>query len=788
MDQSPQHILGAAVIQSAPVCLPGSPNVFAFDPNGHHSPVGQVAAPYVLVQTPAGLMPSLAVNPSPEIYQASYAPTSAVAMSPGSPSVQFAYPPPLSPPAISKKGMEEAARYLARSFSMAEQDGEFLAPGRHKRRRSKSVPELRPKVMSKVPEQDYYSSSEEEYVIDVARTAQVSRRQGNWRHYLDLAAGSAREALGLANIWRFPYLCFIKGGGPFLMAYLMLLFCCGMPMICIEMAAGRATHSGPIQAIGKLAPLMKGVGLAGIVISYFLSTIYALVFAWSLFYFFNSFHSSPRWANCGNSWSTADCTPDPEAWYQVKMQEAERKINATMATGNTTLEEASEALLKCHEHFVKQLSSRSSTAQEFFDKKVVELSDHPNSPGEIRWELFASIALCLILAYISLRKKSFFSERIKYVLSIIPFFIFAAFLIRVLLLNGSYDGIKYFFTPDLQAMKSAKLWVFALAQTIHSLGLTLGPNYVVSSRNKKQISLMRDTMITVLINVLVVFVVGTVTFGTVGHLCVRWKQELSSSYFHKDPGLVFVMYTEVIKLMPWPPVWAVMFWFLFICLSMDSINTLTSTVVHALEESYGPTIKQRFQGRGFFLLFICFGCLIMAIPYVTHAGLYYVQTVDYYINCLCIIVVCGAELCALAWLYGGQNLLYNTDEMLHPIPYVYLRLCWGTITPLVFVAIVVCGGMALQRPLMRDGTTFPIGADVVGWILFGLILFIIPVLALREIIKADASGLIGRIKAALQPQVVEVNDDMVYHGWPYWDPKPRHVFKNGASVYNGAKI
>lgn len=70
-----------------------------------------------------------------------------------------------------------------------------------------------------------------------------------------------------------------------------------------------------------------------------------------------------------------------------------------------------------------------------------------------------------------------------------------------------------------------------------------------------------------------------------------------SKFLFLDAGLVFVMYTEVIKLMPLPPLWAVLFWFLFICLAMDSINTLTSTVVHALEESYGTTIKQRFQAR-----------------------------------------------------------------------------------------------------------------------------------------------------------------------------------------------
>lgn len=53
--------------------------------------------------------------------------------------------------------MEEAARYLARSFSLAENEGEPTSPGgKPKRRRSRSVPELRHKIMSKVTEMEYY--------------------------------------------------------------------------------------------------------------------------------------------------------------------------------------------------------------------------------------------------------------------------------------------------------------------------------------------------------------------------------------------------------------------------------------------------------------------------------------------------------------------------------------------------------------------------------------------------------------------------------------------------------
>lgn len=54
------------------------------------------------------------------------------------------------------QGMEEAARYLARSFSFVDNDGEVLSAGHAKRRKSRSVPELRPKHMTKGADQEYY--------------------------------------------------------------------------------------------------------------------------------------------------------------------------------------------------------------------------------------------------------------------------------------------------------------------------------------------------------------------------------------------------------------------------------------------------------------------------------------------------------------------------------------------------------------------------------------------------------------------------------------------------------
>lgn len=281
------------------------------------------------------------------------------------------------------------------------------------------------------------------------------------------------------------------------MAYLTLLVVCGMPMICIEMAAGRVTQSGPIAAIAKLCPLMKGVGLAGVAASFFMTALYAVLFSWALFYFFNSFHGVPRWAKCANSWNTGRCSEDPVTLVMsqyggfrnpdappppltLEFPNVTRPAFNWSAVVNATtpgfripdLEldmtpRPRSASAEDDSSWVSYtLSKHTTTAQEFFDHKLLEMSSGIDSPGEVRWELLASVGLCLCLTYVSLRKDTFFSGRIKYVLSLAPMLVLFAFLLRVVTLEGATEGIMYMFEPNIKAIKSARLWIFALAQTI----------------------------------------------------------------------------------------------------------------------------------------------------------------------------------------------------------------------------------------------------------------------------------------------------------------------------------
>lgn len=755
--------------------------------------------PIVLIPTSAGLVPGI-----PTVIEGgSDHPAGTVFFQPLIPQVTDCS---VSADPPSDKGFEEAATYY-RSFSCGEDVRNFAV--QVSRRLSRSVPDLRQQPLHMRMDDDYYdSSSDDDHVPEAPKT---KAKEGRWFHYLDLVAGCAREAVGLANIWRFPYFCFINGGGPFMLAYLTLLVLCGMPMICIEMAAGRVTQLGPISAIAKLCPLMKGVGLAGVATSFVMTSLYSVLFSWAIYYFFNSFHGDPRWAKCANSWNTKKCCEDPDTLI-LSLYGGFQNPNAKFEPGKLSFPNVTQAPLTLppngttpafripdlevdltqrpemdeseadDQSWVSYTLSRHTTApQEFFDHKLLEVSKAIDSPGEVRWELLASIALCLCLMYVSLRKDTFFSGRIKYVLSLAPLLILFAFLVRVVTLEGATVGIMYLFQPNVLAIKNARLWIFALAQTIHSLGLTLGSNYVVSSKNKRQITLMRDTVISFFVNTVTVVVVGCVVFGMIGHICARWRQRIDGPFLHKDPGLVFVIYSEVIRCMPVPTFWAVTFFFFLMCMAMDSQVTIGSSMVQALEEAYGQFIKQRFQGHGLFLLFICTTCFITSVPYITQGGIYYFQLTDYYAAVLAVILISSLELCALGWFYGGHNLLSTQNEIMHHIPYIYLRICWGLLTPLVFVAVMICGGMSLSRLRYRDKHHFPMWADILGWILFGIIVSIIPVFMIRAIHRTQASGIIMKVREALEPQL-EVEQPTDY----YWEPKPIVVInnpKNGISPH-----
>ena len=102
------------------------------------------------------------------------------------------------------------------------------------------------------------------------------------------AAGSA---IGLGNIWRFPYTVGQNGGGAFLLLYILFVFFLGLPIMMSEFVIGRRSQRNTVGAFRQLGPQYKRwtfVGVLGIVAAFLIYSFYSTVAGWTLNYVFLS--------------------------------------------------------------------------------------------------------------------------------------------------------------------------------------------------------------------------------------------------------------------------------------------------------------------------------------------------------------------------------------------------------------------------------------------------------------------------------------------------------------------
>uniref|UniRef100_A0A672YZV7 Transporter n=1 Tax=Sphaeramia orbicularis TaxID=375764 RepID=A0A672YZV7_9TELE len=273
-----------------------------------------------------------------------------------------------------------------------------------------------------------------------------------WTRQMDFIMSCVGFAVGLGNVWRFPYLCYKNGGGVFLIPYLLIVFIGGIPVFFLEIALGQFMKQGGVSA-WNIAPLFKGLGLASMVIVFFCNTYYIMILVWGLYFLFHSFTNPLPWATCGHPWNTPNCTQD---------------FRRT-----------------CHNRSAVQAAEgMRSPVIEFWERKVLRLSGGLHEPGEISYEMVLCLIATWIIVYFCMWKGVKSTGKVVYFTALFPYLVLVVLLAHGVTLPGALDGIVYYLKPDWSKLGEAQVWIDAGTQIFFSYAIGLGALTALGSYNR----------------------------------------------------------------------------------------------------------------------------------------------------------------------------------------------------------------------------------------------------------------------------------------------------------------
>ena len=114
----------------------------------------------------------------------------------------------------------------------------------------------------------------------------MAAQREHWASRFGFVLAAAGSAIGLGNIWRFPYKCGEYGGGAFLAAYLGSVLVLGLPVMIAEIIIGRSSQKNPVGAFRELrsSRFWPLVGWMGILAGFIILSYYSVIGGWVLHY------------------------------------------------------------------------------------------------------------------------------------------------------------------------------------------------------------------------------------------------------------------------------------------------------------------------------------------------------------------------------------------------------------------------------------------------------------------------------------------------------------------------
>lgn len=282
----------------------------------------------------------------------------------------------------------------------------------------------------------------------------MSDNRENWSARSGFIIAAIGSAVGLGNIWRFPYVAYENGGGAFLIPYLIALLTAGLPLLFLDYSVGHRSNGSPPKAYKKLFKGGETLGWWQVCVCLIIGLYYAGVLTWAGSYVYFSI---------GQMWGT-----DPEKFF-----------------------------------FSNYLQTSSASN---FDFSFI---------GHLFWPLVGVWGIVLAILYGGVKKGVELSNKIFMPLLVI---LFSILVIQALRLPGAVDGLNAFFTPNWTAMMDYKVWLAAYGHIFFSLSVGFGIMVTYASYLKPKTNLTGAGLIVGFANSSFEILAGIGVFAALGFM------------------------------------------------------------------------------------------------------------------------------------------------------------------------------------------------------------------------------------------------------------------------------
>eukprot|EP00929_Paragymnodinium_shiwhaense_P059041 TRINITY_DN29558_c0_g1_i1.p1 TRINITY_DN29558_c0_g1~~TRINITY_DN29558_c0_g1_i1.p1 ORF type:complete len:639 (-),score=145.59 TRINITY_DN29558_c0_g1_i1:322-2238(-) len=497
----------------------------------------------------------------------------------------------------------------------------------------------------------------------------VREEQGSTGYLLGLLG----YAIGIGNLWRFPYLVGKYGGGAFVFAYLCCLVMIAIPLYLMELVMGQYTRRNTIGCFNMIHPRWVGLGWGQAICLFFALSYYNVLLAYSCIYIASSMFSPLLWAE------------DSTAYWRDSI------LNA-----------------------------------------VQEGEDQPGL-GAIQWHLVAALFVVWLMVFFALAFGKKILEKVTWVTVVGPIVLLIVLLVRTAFLPGAAEGVAfYIFKFDAAQLADPEVWAIACGQILFSLSPGFGTAITMSSFTKKTEDVYRVCLTVAFSNSLFSLTGGFAIFGILGNLAHKTGKSVEEVASTSGPGLAFIAIAEAMSTLGAAGnVFSVLFFTMLLSLGLDSTfawaDTFVAYIADYLRERRCKVALWKTVGVTCLVLFVC------GLPYCTRRGNQLLDIIDHYVASYFLLFGCSLECIMFGRFFGFRRLVVaikratlgspDTPEGRNIFMPCFWRVCLHFFVPVATIVLLL---QLIKTDIEQMYGNYPIGLQIVGWTAIALCVGAVP--------------------------------------------------------------